>query len=140
MNDGEIIFAMEQVCFPDDYWSFDSVKSERAQPNVLYSLIKAETGEYAGYILGSTVADEAEIYRVAVLPQFRRQSLGKRLLNAFVDMCRDKAACIFLEVRSKNLSAIGLYEGFGFEKIAVRKNYYKDDDAVIYRLETARLP
>ena len=52
MNDGEIIFAMEQVCFPDDYWSFASVKSQLAQPNVLYSLIKAETGEYAGYILG----------------------------------------------------------------------------------------
>ena len=135
MSDGEIIFAMERVCFPEDYWSLDSVLSQLAQPNVIYSLIKAESGEHAGYILGNIVADEAEIYRVAVLPPFRRQALGKGLIEAFIDMCKEKASQIFLEVRSKNTGAIALYESFGFEKIAVRKNYYKCDDAVIYRLK-----
>ena len=135
MSDGEIIFTMEQICFPGDYWSLDSVLSQLARPNVIYSLIKSEKGEYAGYILGSIVADEAEIYRVGVLPQFRRQALGKRLMEAFISLCKGKAERIFLEVRSKNSGAIALYKCFCFEQIAVRKNYYNDDDAVIYRLE-----
>ena len=30
-----------------------------------------------------------------------------------------------------NKNAINLYEKLGFEKIAVRKNYYKDSDGIL---------
>lgn len=40
---------------------------------------------------------------------------------------------LLLEVRSRNAGAIALYEKSGYEKIALRRNYYPDDDAVIYR-------
>ena len=43
------------------------------------------------------------------------------------------AVCCFLEVRSRNAGAIALYEKSGYEKIALRRNYYPDDDAAIYR-------
>ena len=47
---------------------------------------------------------------------------------------REKGAAVcFLEVRSRNVSAIALYEKCGYERISVRKKYYPDDDAVIMR-------
>ena len=36
-----------------------------------------------------------------------------------------------LEVRSKNINAIRLYQKYDFKIINIRKNYYKDDDAII---------
>jgi ribosomal-protein-alanine N-acetyltransferase len=36
-----------------------------------------------------------------------------------------------LEVRLSNSSAQGLYELFGFAPVGRRKNYYKDEDALI---------
>ena len=39
---------------------------------------------------------------------------------------------IFLEVREKNAPAISLYIKNGFVKISERKNYYGDENAVVY--------
>jgi len=36
-----------------------------------------------------------------------------------------------LEVRLSNSSAQGLYELFGFEPVGRRKNYYKNEDALV---------
>lgn len=135
MSDAEIIFGMEQTCFPGDFWSLDSVKSQLVQPGALYRIIKVGGCE-AGYALGNVVADEAELYRIAVLPEYRRQGLGKELLCGFLNLCREKsAAAVFLEVRSKNQGAIALYKSAGFAPVGMRKNYYKDDDGLIFRLE-----
>lgn len=135
MSDAEIIFGMEQTCFPGDFWSLDSVKSQLCQPGTLYRIIKVG-GREAGYALGNVVADEAELYRIAVLPEYRRQRLGKELLCGFLNLCREKAAAaVFLEVRSKNQGAIALYKSAGFAPVGMRKNYYKDDDGLIFRLE-----
>ena len=47
------------------------------------------------------------------------------------------ADVITLEVRSKNVPAISLYEKYGFVTVGVRKNFYKkpDDDAVLMNLQ-----
>ena len=134
MTDAEIIYRMEEACFPDDCWSARSVTEQLAASGTVYCLLK-DGDNYAGYILGSIAADEAEIYRIAVLPAFRKQGLGKKLMGAFLDKIKENAAVVFLEVRSRNNAAIALYRAFGFEQIAVRKRYYKDDDALIFRLE-----
>ena len=40
----------------------------------------------------------------------------------------ENCTLITLEVASKNIAAINLYEKFGFEIVNVRKNYYPDGD------------
>jgi ribosomal-protein-alanine N-acetyltransferase len=40
---------------------------------------------------------------------------------------------IFLETRQNNTAALSLYKSFGFEKIGVRKKYYKNEDALTLR-------
>ena len=104
----------------------------RAQLNSKNSatLIKTVNGVPVGYATGIKLDGESELYRIAVLPEFRGQGLAKELLARFLEKCGGE---VFLEVRSKNEAAIGLYKSLGFEEIGRRKDYYGDDDAVVYK-------
>ncbi|MCA6071544.1 MAG: GNAT family N-acetyltransferase, partial [Endomicrobium sp.] len=78
-----------------------------------------------------SVTDETEILDIAVNPDFRKQSLGKSMLE---DIKKEAAGKIFLEVRKSNAAALNLYKLFNFEEIAIRKRYYKNEDALMLRL------
>ena len=54
-------------------------------------------------------------------------------MEYIINFCIEKNMNIInLEVSSKNLTAIQLYKSFGFKEVGVRKNYYKDCDALLY--------
>jgi ribosomal-protein-alanine N-acetyltransferase len=77
---------------------------------------------------------EWELENIAVLPEFRRHGLGRRLLSALIKQARLQGAeRIFLEVRVSNLAAIRLYELAGFQQLGRRKGYYLNptEDALI---------
>ena len=83
--------------------------------------------EITGYIVLSIVKDEAEILSIAVGENFRRQGFAKLLMKEGLNLIKKSdAKKVFLEVREDNICAINLYRSFGFNIIAVRKNYYKD--------------
>lgn len=131
MTDAEKIYLMEKECFSDP-WSISSLETQLSGGNAVLTIYE-ENGVPAGYALGTEVCGEAELYRIAVLPAFRRKGTGDRLMGEFLQKCRErKAEKVFLEVRSLNAPAISLYEKHGFEKISLRKGYYGDDDAVIF--------
>ena len=68
---------------------------------------------------------EAQILNLSVVPDARREGIGRELLRHFVDDARWlNAAQIFLEVRASNLAAIALYEAEGFMPVARRLGYY----------------
>lgn len=91
-------------------------------------------GKIVGYALGRVVADEAELLKICVLSEYRKQGIAEKMLGKLLEKMREKgAAACFLEVRSKNAPAISLYQKLGFEKIALRRNYYPDDDAVVMK-------
>jgi ribosomal-protein-alanine N-acetyltransferase len=70
-------------------------------------------------------AGEAQILNLSVVPDARRQGLGRTLLRRFTDdALRLGAAQLFLEVRVSNVAAIGLYESEGFARVARRERYY----------------
>jgi ribosomal-protein-alanine N-acetyltransferase len=85
---------------------------------------------------------EAQILNLSVVPDARREGLGRALLRCFVDDARRlNAAQIFLEVRASNVAAIGLYEAEGFMPVARRDGYYPGatpdaprEDALVMRL------
>lgn len=79
---------------------------------------------------------DADILSIAVREDMRRKGLGhnllkKMLLGAFKHGSRR----VFLEVRSRNIPAIKLYDGIGFELVGIRKGYYSspNDDALLMR-------
>ncbi len=134
MNDTEFMAYAESVCF-EHCWSANDITAVKDSGYGVYLVERDDSGEPIGYVLGRVSFDEAELYRIAVLPEKRRNHAGERLVKAFTEKCAEMGAeKIFLEVRSKNVPALKLYELCGFSKLSVRKGYYGDDDAVIYVL------
>ncbi len=128
------IFAVEQACFANS-WTQEMLFEEIDSPLSVLT-VECRGGKAVGFALGRVVADEGELYQIGVLPECRRQGLAQKLLTDLLAAMRERgAAKCFLEVRSRNSAAIALYEKAGFERISVRKGYYDDDDALIYRLD-----
>lgn len=71
---------------------------------------------------------EAQLLNLSVVPEARRQGLGRALLLQFIDNARAlHAEQLFLEVRVSNVSAIALYESEAFVCVARRVAYYPAD-------------
>jgi ribosomal-protein-alanine N-acetyltransferase len=93
-----------------------------------------------GFIEFHQVSDFADIHDVQILVEFRGNGYGTRLMTLFLDEMKKRSVTeVTLEVRVDNMAAIGLYEKIGFERIAIRKAYYKDGcDGLLMRLEMKR--
>ena len=92
------------------------------------------SGRVLGYAGLMVVADEGYITNVAVFPEYRRQGIAAQILQVFVQFAAaNHLAFLTLEVRPSNAAAIALYQGFGFEEVGRRKNYYDlpKEDALI---------
>jgi len=78
-----------------------------------------------GYTVISFGAGEAHVLTIAVDPKRQRQGYGRLLMGQLLeDVGKLDVDTLLLEVRASNLSAIALYDSFGFNEIAVRKKYY----------------
>ena len=129
MNNGDIIARLERECF-SDCWSESSVKGTLERGDAIYG-IEYEESVPVGYFIGAENLGEAELYRIAVIPEKRGKGFGKRLMERFFESCPKDTKRFFLEVRAGNTAALGLYERFGFKRIYVRKGYYGDEDGVV---------
>ena len=126
------IAAIEEICFSDPWCERDILGYVSTEGGMCFVALRE--GRVIAYILGRLIAPEAEIYRIAVLPEERRRGVGYRLLDLAMKTERGRGLeTVFLEVRSKNTAAINLYTSYGFERAGIRKKYYKDpvDDAII---------
>ena len=118
---------LEKECFADA-WTVEMLKSEAAREGFCCLLAK-EGEETIGFIYGSVLFEDAELYKVAVLPAARGKGLGKALVEDWIEAVKARGARnIFLEVRVSNQPALGLYNGQGFEKTRLRKRYYADGE------------
>jgi ribosomal-protein-alanine N-acetyltransferase len=88
--------------------------------------------ETLGFSLARSVADEAELLLLAVLPSRHRQGIGTRLLDDFMERAQDQhAARAHLEVRDGN-PAVAMYREAGFAQVGRRRNYYQGSDGLRY--------
>ena len=128
-TDVPAVLALEKTVF-SDAWREEDLLSHLNSAHLRF-LVSEEEGEIRGYLLGSLIPPEGEIYRVAAHPAYRRQGVGEALCTAFLSLCGE----VYLEVRRSNASARALYEKLGFTLTGERKNYYKDpiEDACLYR-------
>lgn len=100
-------------------------------------IVAEAAGEILGYVCGSSLFEEAELMRIAVLPDYRGQGIGGDLVDEFFkSVVALGARRVFLEVRATNEAALGLYRSRGFEKNRLRKRYYADgEDALEMKKE-----
>ena len=88
----------------------------------------ADNNEAIGFSLVRSVADEAELLLLAVVPSRHRQGVGTRLLDQFMNKSRaNGTGRVHLEVRDGN-PAVAMYRAAGFAPIARRRNYYHGAD------------
>ena len=128
----EEIAKLEKECFSTP-WSEDGLKSE-LDNNFARFFVAFSEEKIAGYIGSHNVLGEVYITNVAVFPEFRRNGVGKALVEFLVnDMKAENAEFVTLEVRKSNQNAISLYEKCGFEKVGERRNFYEKpiEDAIL---------
>ena len=126
------IARLETECFPDPWSERELFPYVCSEDGMAFSVV--EGGEIIAYLVGRVIAPEGEIYRIAVKKERRSRAIGFRLLSYAMKTERGRGLeTVFLEVRSGNVPAIRLYSSYGFKKMGVRKNYYKNptEDATL---------
>lgn len=135
-SDVPAVHELEVECFPSP-WDISAYYREMRNPSAFY--VVARKGErVVGFGGMWAVGDEAHIVTLAVSEAFRRQGLGRRLLEALIkEAGRRCAVRVTLEVRVSNAAAQHLYTSFSFRTIAFRREYYPDnhEDAAVMALE-----
>jgi ribosomal-protein-alanine N-acetyltransferase len=116
----------------DTPWSQGVFVEELSQSNRIYLVAENGSGGIVGYGGLLLVDEDAHITTLAVIPEARGNGLGTRLMLALTDAAVTAgAAHLTLEVRLSNAPAQRLYRRFGFAPVGLRKNYYRDEDALV---------
>ena len=114
----------------DDPWSEAFLARFLAQDGAVAILARLRSDDTpVGFALLRTVADEAELLSIGVLPQRRREGIAQRLLAGCYDRCRAGAIVrLHLEVAEDNTPARQLYARAGYLPVGRRKGYYARDE------------
>ena len=115
------IASLEASSFADPWSERDIFATVCSEGGICFVALEGE--EVIGYVFGRLIAPEAEIYRIAVREDKRKQGVGYRLLSYMMKTERGHGLeTAFLEVRESNKAAKNLYSAFGFQEIGIRKN------------------
>ena len=133
--DCEVMAAIHAAAFSGaEAWSRTVFSLQLALPNVVGLLHPS-----GGFILLRTVADEAEVLTLAVMPAVQDNGIGGALLReATTRLAALGVRTMFLEVSVANSAARHLYARNGFVETGRRPHYYSDNsDALVLRLDLA---
>ena len=119
----------------DDFWDYSILKDELSSTNSYYLVAKSDN-EILGFAGIKYVLNEADIMNIVVKKSKRKLGIGSLLLKNIIELCKKlNISTLFLEVNEKNIPAILLYKKFGFEEVGFRKNYYKENNAIVMKKE-----
>lgn len=132
VEDSAAVAEMEQQIFSDS-WSEKSVlETVQQKQSVCFAAEKA--GHLLGYLLAYHAADEAEIARIAVQKEARRQGAAGKLMQALEHYCEEhKMEKLLLDVRESNEAARSFYTKNRFVEDGIRQGFYVNpsEDAVL---------
>ena len=132
-SDIPTVKAIADVCFSDP-WSEATLAAKLAPPHIF--TVALDNEKTVGFAIFAKLGNEAELYDIAVLPEYRSLGAAMALWRSAVSDIKDSASSVYLEVRASNCRAIGFYKKLGFTETGVRKNYYKNptEDAILMSL------
>lgn len=129
---------LERVLFAgDDPWSESALKAELDAGHHYVGAYVDGVGlvGYAGISVQGTRRDaEASVHTIGVDPAWQGKGIGRALLHVLLARADEVAAPVYLEVRTDNEAAIGLYEAHGFTRIGMRRMYYWPSGADAYTM------
>ena len=131
----EELLPIEEDLFGVERWSAGMFWNELANGNPYVAVVDddAVVG-YAGLVIAPP--DEAWVNNMAVRRDHQRRGIGRMLLEELLRIAREHGVRhTLLEVAADNAPAQALYDAYGFEAIARRKNYYQASgtDALVMR-------
>jgi [ribosomal protein S18]-alanine N-acetyltransferase len=136
VGDADRCAELEAQLFPgDDPWSAVAFVRELDSEHNHYVAARVDDVlvGYAGITrLGRKPPYEYEIHTIGVDPAFQGRGIGRRLLDELLAIAA--GGVVFLEVRTDNAAAIGLYESVGFVRVGLRKRYYRVSGADAYTM------
>lgn len=126
---------LEDAAFADP-WPFDLLAYEFGHPRGFLLVASWDDAPSVGYVAFRHGGGEAEMLRLAVDPEERRQGVARMLVESGLErLRRERVESCHLEVRMDNRGAIAFYEALGFQRTGRRKSYYRDGtDAALYSL------
>jgi ribosomal-protein-alanine N-acetyltransferase len=144
------VLPLERTLFPDDPWSAEVFWSELAGwPQTRHYVVAERDGRVVGYggLMGPRRA-AADIQTVAVAPDAQGEGIGDAVLASLLAEARQRGCPdVLLEVHADNAAAQRLYARHGFERVSVRRGYYRATsggpagDALVLRCRlTAKAP
>ncbi len=87
-----------------------------------------------GFINFDIMYERMELIDIFVLEEYRNCKIATKLMDVMIEVAvLNNIDSITLEVRKDNYYAIKLYEKYGFTKVGIRKNYYKDIDGLLMK-------
>ena len=111
------------------------IKTIQSNPYVkicTYSVDK----KIVGMIEYQDIYDRFELNNIFVLQEYRNSGIASSLMEYMINQGKNKNINnITLEVREDNISAIKLYEKYGFIKKAIRTNYYGNCNGILMEKE-----
>ena len=107
----------------DDFWNINILREEILLPSSFYIIAKVQN-IITGFAGINIVLDEAHLANIVVKKDKRELKIGSKLLENIIEIAKNKAKLITLEVNVNNSTAIHLYEKFDFKILGRRKKYY----------------
>jgi len=123
------VALLHGLCFPGEAWSREDFAGILA--------IAGATGHWAveagdpqprpqAFLFDTLLGPTGEIVTLGVAPGARRCGAARALLaDLFTRAAGLGVATLTLEVADDNLAALALYESLGFERLGIRRAYYR---------------
>ena len=124
-SDLPAVIAIERRSFTTP-WSLAMFVLELSKPSGICLAVVDGDERLAAYLVCSRYDELWHLMNIAVDPSRRRQGIATELIEELFGRTRGRR--VTLEVRVSNLSAIRMYERFGFKSAGVRRRYYHDND------------
>lgn len=129
-NDLHSLYQIEKGVFDKEHWTENMISDELMNVFGRATWVIEKSHKILGYCMTRSFGKEVNIINMAIETQSQGKGMGRFLLGYVLDQFPNNSS-VFLEVKQGNFKAIKLYKSFGFQKINLRSNYYKDGSSAL---------
>ena len=131
-EDLSMIEEMEQILFSSP-WKLEDFLYEINENAFSHNYVVEDNNEIVGYVGLWIMYEQSQITTIGVHPKHQRKGIGQMMMEKMIEeSLNNHCVTMSLEVRVSNDKAIALYKKYGFETVALRKNYYEDNHEDAY--------
>ena len=129
-DDLDQVMELEVVTYAQP-WTLDVFADELGADERTYLIAEYES-RIVGYGGLMTLGEDGHVTTLVSIDPAPTKAIGTRLMLALISAALEVGARqLALEVRTSNRRAQDFYRKFGMAPVGVRKDYYRDEDALI---------